>query len=286
MFGSLASLIVCTFQYNTNFNWQNKYSTGLKAFPLYALCVTYKVLSISTMIALLRFYAILPIFMILSILGILVYYLSSTTNTHNEVNFLRPGMKPYLSLFTMPVFHSERSKERDFFDIPDAIYLKWFRMEGITSFLVHLTILGTLAVLWKLENKTVRENFPGATLWPWEDYSSACPRHTVKGNLPVICLVIILIGVLNLFFTILFTYQYPEVWHLNQTQESMQMRKIDGDKMSQEDVRAHRLTQNVHITKGTLPNLSDFEKYRANCRRAGAGEAAFTHRVVLSPVHE
>ena len=274
MFTSFASLTYCTFEYNLNIDFEDKFSTGLKAIPLYAICALYKCLSICTMIALLRFYAIIPIFIMYTVLVLLVYFVSGSFKS-TRIHLPRSS---YLALFTMPIFHPERSKERDLLDAPDSVYLKWFQWEAFTSFLLHTIVLGSLALLWQFQITTVRNNYPGAMVWPWETYIHDCANQTVKLHVPLVCLIIIAFAFLHFICTLFYVHHYPHVWNLRQSTEG----NIVDERESNNSLQLHRISQNQFVAKEVLPNLTDFERYRAQCGEARSSK--IQHRLVLSPV--
>ena len=282
MITSFVSLTYCTFEYNLNINWKDKFSTGVKAMPLYAICVLYKCLSICTMIALLRFYALIPIFTMYIMLVLVVYLVSGSIKSTGLTPRFTPGIRftPYLALFTMPIFHSERSTERDLVDAPDSVYLKWFQWEAFVSFLLHTIILGSLALLWQFDITSVRNNYPGAMVWPWEEELYDCADPTIKLHVPLICLIIITFGFLHFLCTTFYVHRYPHVWNLRRSTEDNTVDEMENKNTQQQ----RRITQNQFVIEDVLPHLTDFEKYRAQCGEAR--DATFQDRLVLSPVRK
>ena len=85
MITSFGSLVMGTFYWNSEFPWDRKYADGLKAVPLYVLAIAYKSLSITTLIAVFSYYACIPFVVLLIILGVIIYKLTSD-NTKNVFN--------------------------------------------------------------------------------------------------------------------------------------------------------------------------------------------------------
>ena len=85
MITSFGSLVMGTFYWNSEFPWDRKYTDGLKAVPLYVLAIAYKSLSITTLIAVFSYYACIPFVVLLIILGVIIYKLTSD-NTKNVFN--------------------------------------------------------------------------------------------------------------------------------------------------------------------------------------------------------
>ena len=74
---SFMSLVLGTFYWNSDFQWDRKYSDGLKAIPLYILSIIYKSLSITTMIGILSYYSSVPIFLLSTVLAVVYYRIIS-----------------------------------------------------------------------------------------------------------------------------------------------------------------------------------------------------------------
>ena len=85
MITSFGSIVMGTFYWNSEFPWDRKYTDGLKAVPLYVLAIAYKSLSITTLIAVFSYYACIPFIVLLLILGVIFYKLTSD-NTKNVFN--------------------------------------------------------------------------------------------------------------------------------------------------------------------------------------------------------
>ena len=88
MVTSFLSLVLGTFYWNSEFPWDRKYSDGLKAIPLYVLSIAYKCLSITTMIAVLSYYSLIPLFLLVITLAVIYYRLISDDITKNIFNVL------------------------------------------------------------------------------------------------------------------------------------------------------------------------------------------------------
>ena len=86
MFTSFMSLVLGTFYWNSEFPWDRKYSDGSKTIPLYMLSISYKCLSLTTMIGVMKYYALIPIFVLVIILSVTYYRLISDNTTKNVVN--------------------------------------------------------------------------------------------------------------------------------------------------------------------------------------------------------
>ena len=83
---SFSSLVLGAFYWNSDFPWDRKYRDGLKAIPLYILSISYKCLSITTMIAVMRLYCFGPLFLLVIVLGVIYYRLISDDTTKNIFN--------------------------------------------------------------------------------------------------------------------------------------------------------------------------------------------------------
>lgn len=86
MLTSFMSLVLGTFYWNSEFPWDRKYTDGSKAIPLYMLSISYKCLSITTMIGVMKYYCLIPIFVLVIILSVIYYRLISDNTTKNVVN--------------------------------------------------------------------------------------------------------------------------------------------------------------------------------------------------------
>ena len=104
MVGSLVSLIYNTLEWNRVGKQSSSFwleiKTRIQAFPIYAICSIYKSLSLATMVAILRWYAVIPILMLLSSLEILACILLKTTE---GIKHYRQSQRFYIifSLTTM-----------------------------------------------------------------------------------------------------------------------------------------------------------------------------------------
>ena len=70
---SFVSLVFGTFCWNSQFEWNRKYRDGLKAIPLYVLSIMYKCLSITTMIAVFKYYSAIPLVFLVVVLATIYY---------------------------------------------------------------------------------------------------------------------------------------------------------------------------------------------------------------------
>ena len=108
MITSFGSLVMGTFYWNSEFPWDRKYADGLKAVPLYVLAIAYKSLSITTLIAVFSYYACIPFVVLLLILGVIIYKLTSD-NTKNVFNspavYVRYAFYDHLSLIIIQYFN-------------------------------------------------------------------------------------------------------------------------------------------------------------------------------------
>ena len=78
---SFISIVLGTFYWNSDFQWDRKYRDGLKAIPLYVLAIVYKCLSLTTMVAILSYYSAVPIVLLGGTLAVVYYTLiSDATN--------------------------------------------------------------------------------------------------------------------------------------------------------------------------------------------------------------
>ena len=83
---SFVSLVMGTFYWNSEFPWDRKYRDGLKAIPLYVLSISYKCLSITTLIGVLSYYSFIPILLLVTILAVIYYKFISDNTTKNVFN--------------------------------------------------------------------------------------------------------------------------------------------------------------------------------------------------------
>ena len=88
MFTSFTSLVLGTFYWNSEFPWDRKYRDGSKAIPLYMLSISYKCLSVTTMIGVMKYYAVIPMFVLVIIQSVTYYRLIADIITKNVVNAL------------------------------------------------------------------------------------------------------------------------------------------------------------------------------------------------------
>ena len=88
MLTSFMSLVLGTFYWNSEFPWDRKYRDGSKAIPLYMLSISYKCMGVTTMIGVLSYYSLIPLFVLIAILSVVYYKLISDNLPKNAFNFL------------------------------------------------------------------------------------------------------------------------------------------------------------------------------------------------------
>lgn len=93
MVTSYASLVLGTFYWNSEFPWDRKYQDGLRAIPLYMLSISYKCLSITTIIGVLSVYGCIPILVLVAVLSMIYYSLCRDNTVKNMFNILSVYMR-------------------------------------------------------------------------------------------------------------------------------------------------------------------------------------------------
>ena len=191
MVGSLVSLIYNTLEWNRVGKQSSSFwleiKTRIQAFPIYAICSIYKSLSLATMVAILRWYAVIPILMLLSSLEILACILLKTTE---GIKHYRQSQRFYIvfSLTTMALPGSLINENVE--------NKEWIRWESRISSLIHSMVLLALTLIW--ENTTVL-------------YISVCTDDSMNVNLPYIMIGIVLLSALHVVATELYLRWLPDL---------------------------------------------------------------------------
>ena len=161
--------------------------TKTQAFPLYLICSVYKMLSIATMIALLRWYAVVPILVILISLEILACLILKTTE---RIKHYRQSQRFYIvfSLMTMALPGSLLNENRE--------NKEWIRWESRVSSLIHSMVLLALTIIW--ENTYIL-------------HMSVCTGDFIKMNLPYIMIGIVILSFLHVFAIELYFHCLPNL---------------------------------------------------------------------------